>query len=532
MMRALLPLVPLLLATSALAQTATPARAPTERAPVSSGVVPAEVADTAVRPIGFATTAPAAGVLAIPVAGAADLARVPAALAEPVRRAIAAAGWKGAADKTLSLYSVGGYDRVVLVGAPAGPLSASQLADIGGRIAQETRESPLPVAILADGLNASAASPAAHIATGAGLGQYRFDRLKTVDRATPPVQPLTIVTADAAAGQLYARDHAGVVEGVTLARNLIALPSNLKYPESFVSIARAAFQGVRNVRVTVLDEAEMRRLNMGSILSVSQGSSRPARMMIVEYRGGGDAAPLALVGKGITFDAGGISLKPAAGMQDMRGDMSGAAAASGGVLAAAKRGARANVVAVASLAENMPGANASRPGDVVRTMNGRTIEIISTDAEGRMVLADANQYVIDRYKPAALVNIATLTGAIVTALGEDYAGLFARDEALAGRIQTAATASGDAVWRMPISPRYAKDMESPIADIANGVVKPGPGAGRAAHFISFLTPEPTPWAHIDMAGMEAVSEARATVPKGPTGYGVRLFDALVREYER
>lgn len=523
-MRALLSLAPLIFAVPAMAQN--------ERAPVSSGVVPVEIADTSARPISFVTSPPNGGVLAIAMAGPGDVARLPAALGDPVRRAIAAAGWKGAADKTLSLYSVGGYDRIVLVGVPAGTLTAAQLADFGGRVAQETRDSPLPVAILADGLDTAATTPGAHIAAGAGLGQYRFDRLKTVDRAAPPVQPITIVTSDAAAQPAFTREQAGMIDGVTLARNLIAMPSNLKYPESFVAIARSAFQGVANVRITVLDEPEMRRLGMGSILSVSQGSRRPARMMIAEYRGGGDAAPLALVGKGITFDSGGISLKAGAGMQDMRGDMSGAAAAIGGVLAAAKRGARANVVAVAALAENMPGGNASRPGDVVRTMNGRTIEIISTDAEGRMVLADANQYVIDRYKPAALVNIATLTGAIVTALGDDYAGLFARDEALAQRIEAAGTASGDAVWRMPIHPSYAKDMESPIADIANGVVKPGAGAGRAAHFISFLTPQPTPWAHIDMAGMEAVSESRATAPKGPTGYGVRLFDALVREYER
>lgn len=520
----------ILLLSSALS-IAAPAFAQTERAPVSSGVVPAEVADSAERPIAFAASAPSGGVLVVPVAGADDLSRLPPALSDTARGAIAAAAFKGAADKTLSLYGVGGYDRVVLVGIPAGQLSAAQLADFGGRAAQDTRDSPLPVAILADDLPTEIADTAAHVARGAALGQYRFDRLKTVNRTARPLHPLTIVTADSGAAQRYASGYAGTVDGVRLARDLITLPSNLKYPESFVATARAAFQGVRNVRITVLDEAEMRRLNMGSILSVSQGSSRPARLMIVEYRGG-DGAPLALVGKGITFDSGGISLKPGAGMQDMRADMAGAAAAIGGVLAAAKRGARANVIGVAALAENMPGANASRPGDVVRTMNGRTIEIISTDAEGRMVLADANQYVIDRYKPSALVNIATLTGAIVTALGDDYAGLFARDEALATRVQSASARSGDAVWRMPIHPSYAKDMESPIADIANSVVKSGAGAGRAAHFISFLTPAPTPWAHIDMAGMEAVSEATATTPKGATGFGVRLFDALVAEYER
>ncbi|TKD50780.1 leucyl aminopeptidase family protein [Sphingomonas baiyangensis] len=521
---------PLITTAASLALLATPALAQTERAPVSSGVVPAEVANTAERPIRFAATAPAGGVLAIPMAGAADTVRVPAAIAAAVQSAVASAKFEAGANATLDLYGVGGYDRVMLVGVPTGSLSAVQLADLGGSVAQATATSATPVAILTAGLQSAVATPAAHVARGVGLGQYRFDRLKTVDRTTANAQPIVIVAGDDAA-QAYARDHAGLVDGVRMTRDLITMPSNLKYPESFVAIARAMFEGVPNTRITVLDEPQMRRLNMGSILSVSQGSSRPARMMIVEYRGGGDAAPLALIGKGITFDSGGISLKPGAGMEDMRGDMSGAAAVIGGVLAAAKRGARANVVAIAALAENMPGANASRPGDVVRTMNGRTIEIISTDAEGRMVLADANQYAIDRYKPAAVVNIATLTGAIVTALGDDYAGLFARDEALADRIEAAAASSGDPVWRMPLHPSYAEDMASPIADIANAVRIPGAGAGRGAHFIGFLTPEPTPWAHIDMAGMDS-SSGTPTAPKGAPGFGVRLFDDLIRSYER
>jgi leucyl aminopeptidase len=266
-------------------------------------------------------------------------------------------------------------------------------------------------------------------------------------------------------------------------------------------------------------------------LGVNRGSKEPPRLVKLTYAPRNASGHLALVGKGITFDSGGISLKPGAGMEEMRGDMAGAAAVVGAALAAARRGARANVVAVAALAENMPDANASRPGDVVRTMNGMTIEIINTDAEGRLVLADANQYTIERYRPAALVNLATLTGAVSTALGEDYAGLFARDEALAERIEAAAQQSGDPVWRLPLHPSYAEDMASPIADIANSTRAAGAGAGRGAHFIGFLTPEPTPWAHVDMAGMDAAA-ATATTPKGAPGYGVRLFDALIRSFER
>lgn len=516
----------LLLAASILATGAALAN---ERAPIGTGVSASDRANTAERPIRFAATAPAGGVLVVPMAGASDLSHVPAALRDSVARAVATADFKAAPDKTLSLYATGGYDRVVLIGVPQGQLSATALADFGGRAAQETKANARPVAIVADSLSTAVADPAAHIAMGATLGQYRFDRLKSGVTA-PASQPITIV---APAGEAtYVRDLSGIAQGARMARDLITLPSNAKTPDSFVETVRAQFAGVPNVRITVLDEAQMRQLNMGSILSVSAGSRHPARMMIVEYTGAGNAAPLALIGKGITFDSGGISLKPGANMGDMKGDMAGAAAVMGGALAAAKRGAKANIVAIAALAENMPGGNASRPGDVVRTMNGQTIEIISTDAEGRMVLADANQYAIERYKPAAIVNIATLTGAVSTALGDDYAGLFARDEALATRVQSAATHSGEAVWRLPLHPSYAKDMESPIADIANGTTKSGPGAGRGAHFIGFLTPQPTPWAHIDMAGVDGADESLPTMPKGARGFGVRLFDALVREYEK
>lgn len=505
-----------------------PALAQTERAPFGSGVVPSERQNSAERPIRFAAQAPAGGTLVVPMAGADDLTRVPAALRDATTRAVAAAGFKAAPDKILSLYAVGGYDRVVLIGVPTGPLDSAALADFGGRAVQETRDTSGPVAILADGIAPEIADAGAHVALGATLGQYRFDRLKNLT-ATSATDPVTIVGSGEAS---FRREYQGVADGARMTRDLITMPSNNKHPESFVAAVRAQFAGVGNVRITVLDEAQMRALNMGSILSVSQGSRRPARMMIVEYRGAGNAAPLALVGKGITFDTGGISLKPGAGMEAMRGDMSGAAAVMGAAYAVAKRGAKANIVAIAALAENMPGDNASRPGDVVRTMNGQTIEIISTDAEGRMVLADANQYAIDRYKPAALVNIATLTGAIISALGDDYAGLFARDDALADRLMTASARSGEALWRMPLHPSYADDMKSPIADIANSVRTSGAGAGRGAHFIGFLTPEPTPWAHLDIAGVDGTDDSLPTMPKGARGFGVRLFDALVREYER
>jgi leucyl aminopeptidase len=453
-------------------------------------------------------------------------------MGEAVVRAAAAARFEGKADATLSLRGLGGFERILLVGVGDRPLTHAALADLGGRAAQETREDAAPVAILADGLATSLADPAAHVALGAGLGQWRYDRYKSEAKA-PPTQPLTIVSAQAAAAEAaFRREWAGVVDGARLARDLSSQPSNEKYPESFVAQVRAAFAGVPNVRIEVLDEPAMRRLNMGALLSVGQGSARPSRLLVVEYRGAGTAAPLALVGKGITFDSGGISIKPAAGMWRMRRDMAGAAAAMGGALAVARRAAPVNLVAVAALAENMPDGNAQRPGDVVRTMTGKTIEVLNTDAEGRLVLVDANQYVIDRYKPAAVVNIATLTGSIVQALDDEFTGMFARDEDLARRLQAAADASGEAVWRMPLHPNYARDMASDIADIKNVVEGGGPGASLAAHFLSFLTPEPTPWGHLDIAGTALTSEVRATTPKGPTGVGVRLFNELARGFER
>ena len=506
-----------------------------ERVATGSAVAATTRANSAERRIDFAATAPASGVLVVPVASSAQLRQsapaLPGGVGDAVVRAAASGRFEGRPDSLLSLRGLGGFERILLIGVGDQSLDAAALASLGGRAAQETREDAAPVAILADGLDTPEADAAAHVALGAGLGQWRYDRYKS-DASPTPTQPLTIVTAQAGPAQAaFRREMAGLIDGARLARDLSSQPSNDKHPETFVAQVRAAFAGVPNTRITVLDEAEMRRLGMGALLGVAQGSVRPARLMVVEYAGAGAAPPIAFVGKGITFDTGGISIKPAAGMWRMRRDMAGAASTMGAALAVARRGAPVNLVAVAALAENMPDANAMRPGDVVRTMNGRTIEVLNTDAEGRLVLVDANQYVISRFRPAAIVNIATLTGSIVAALGDEYAGLFARDEALAARIQAAATASGEAVWRMPLHPSYAKDLASDIADIKNVAEGANAGAGLAAHFLSALTPGPTPWAHLDIAGTALTDEVRPTTPKGPTGYGVRLLNELARRYE-
>jgi leucyl aminopeptidase len=250
----------------------------------------------------------------------------------------------------------------------------------------------------------------------------------------------------------------------------------------------------------------------------------------VEYRGKGAGAPLAFVGKGITFDSGGTSLKPGLGMWEMKADMSGAASAVAAVLSLAKSRAAVNVVGIAALAENMPGGNAQRPGDVVRTMSGRTIEVLNTDAEGRLVMADANEYAVATFKPSGLINIATLTGSIVTALDDEYAGLFARDVALGAALMAAGEKTGELLWRMPLHKNYAEDMKSDIADIKNVVEGGRPGAGLGAHFTGYFVDKATPWAHLDIAGMNWADKADAVTPKGATGYGVRLLDALARSW--
>jgi leucyl aminopeptidase len=314
-----------------------------------------------------------------------------------------------------------------------------------------------------------------------------------------------------------------------LSRDLAAEPANVIYPESFVDRVRTAFGKTANVRIEVLDEPAMRKLGMGSLVGVGQGSPRPSRLMLVEYRGAGDAAPLAFVGKGITFDSGGISIKPGAGMWAMKADMSGAASAVSAVLSLAKSGAPVNVIGVAALSENMPDGNAQRPGDIVRTMSGKTIEVLNTDAEGRLVLADANEYVATK-KPTAIINIATLTGSVVTALSDEYAGIFARDDKLAEKLIAAGSTSGEELWRLPLHKNYLEDMKSDIADIKNVVEGGGPGASLGATFIGFFVDEKMPWAHLDIAGVNWEDKGDALTPKGASGFGVRLLDQLARDW--
>jgi len=316
-----------------------------------------------------------------------------------------------------------------------------------------------------------------------------------------------------------------VLEGVKLTRELVTEPANIIYPETFVERCRHLTE--HGIVLEVLDGAAMKKLGMGALLGVAQGSVRDARMLVLRWNGGKQGeAPIALVGKGVTFDTGGISIKPAAGMEAMKWDMGGAAAVVGAIKALALRKAKANVVGICGLVENMPDGNAQRPGDVVTSMSGQTVEVINTDAEGRLVLADAVTYVQRKYKPPILIDLATLTGAILVSLGYEFAGLFTPDEELAGQIQAAAQDTGDRVWRQPLAESFDRLIDSPIADMKNVGPREG-GSITAAQFIKRFVDDGVKWAHLDIAGKAWSEKPSATYDKGATGYGVRLLDRFV-----
>ena len=480
---------------------------------------------------------PSAGTVAVAMRGegpqAGAFADVDAATGGALARAVAAAGYKGRADTQLDLPGLAPFDRVLVVGVGTDAPSTRTLEDVGGRVGRFAAGSTAAaVELLWGGDEAAAAQP---LAFGAALGGYRFDlyRSRRDDETGPRAGEGTLVvrTRDgAAAAEAFQRDWAPVAHGVRFARDLVTEPASAVYPEEFVRRTREAFNGMPGVTIEVLDVPAMERLGMGGILAVGQGSARPPRLLVVRYDGAARGeAPVAFVGKGITFDSGGLSIKGSDGMWRMKYDMAGAASSVGAVLGLAGRRAPVNAVAVAALAENMPSGTATRPGDVIRTASGQTFEVMSTDAEGRMVLVDALWYVQDRHRPRAIIDIATLTGAIVTALGGDYAGLFSRHDDLADQLLAAGEASGDALWRMPMHPGYGKMLESPIADMRNGGGRPG--SGTAAHFIGEWVDKGTPWAHLDIAGMAWIETGgTATTPAGATAFGVRLFDRWVRDH--
>jgi len=374
-----------------------------------------------------------------------------------------------------------------------------------------------------------AAQAIARFAAAAASRAWRIDTYRTrlPEKQRPTLTTLNVAGASDAAAAAWAAQEA-VVNGLALTRTLVAEPPNVMYPGSFVERVTADLAGL-GLEISVLGEAEMAELGMGALLGVSQGSVREGQLLVLKWSGKGPGDPdLALVGKGVTFDTGGISLKPGPGMEDMKWDMGGAGAVAGAMKALALRRAKANVIGVCGLVENMPDGNAQRPGDIVTSMSGQTIEILNTDAEGRLVLCDALTWVQQNHRPRTIVDLATLTGAMIIALGNEHGGMFANDDSLADQLLAAGRASGDLLWRFPLSDAYNKLIDSPIADMKN-VGPRGAGSITAAQFLQRFIDKGVRWAHLDIAGMVWADKPGATFDKGATGYGVRLLDRFVAD---
>jgi len=424
----------------------------------------------------------------------------------------------------------GSVRRLLLIGTGTGDAGGEAAEKLGGTAAARLQTSGEKTAVIdLSGLGYDA-DAAARVGLGAALRSWRYDRYRTKlkDNQKPTLDEIVVVGGATGAAERYDQRWAAVVEGVSLTRELVTEPANIIYPETFVERVRKSLEGT-GIELEVLDRAAMEKLGMGALLGVAQGSVREARLLILKWNGASkDGQPTAFVGKGVTFDTGGISIKPAAGMEAMKWDMGGAGAVVGAMKALALRKAKANIVGICGLVENMPGGNAQRPGDVVTTMSGQTVEVINTDAEGRLVLGDAITYVQRNFKPGTIIDLATLTGAILVSLGHEWAGLFSNDEELAAELQEAAAKSGDKVWRMPLAEPFDRLIDSPIADMKNVGPREG-GSITAAQFIQRFVENGTRWAHIDMAGKAWSDKAAATYDKGATGYGVRLLDQYVAD---
>jgi len=451
-------------------------------------------------------------------------------------QAVASSRFTGGKGQTLDLIAPDGVDmaggkvaRLVLVGG--GKREAFDA--IAAEHAAASAYNALKTSGL-ENLRLELPSTDAAVAARAGLGlrlaAYRFDKYRTKEPAEkkPSIQRAQIVTGEPDAALAAFPPLAALADAVSFTRDLVSEPANVLYPAEFAR--RVKELESLGLEVEILGEPEMTKLGMGSLLGVGQGSLRESQLVVIRWNGAKDkkAQPVAFVGKGVCFDTGGISIKPAGGMEDMKWDMGGAGAVTGLMHVLAARKAKVNAVGVLGLVENMPDGAAQRPGDVVTSMSGQTIEVINTDAEGRLVLADAIWYCQDRFKPKFIIDLATLTGAIITALGHDYAGLFANDDELAANLLEASKAEGEPLWRMPLPEQYNKNIESPIADVKN-VGGPAGGSITAALFIQKFV-NGVPWAHLDIASTAWKKPSSVpTIPEGATGYGVRLLNRLVQE---
>ncbi len=459
----------------------------------------------------------------------------PAAFGPDLARALEAASFKGKKGSAVALYAppVPGVAKIVAVGLGAPDALDPRAAEAAGGNAVPHLAADREATVWAEGMTAALA---ASLAMGALLRSWRFDRYRTTlkEDDRPKLAKLAVATAEATAARAAFAPMRAVADGVFLARELATEPPNVLTPAELAERCRPLEK--LGVQVEVLGPKDLRKLGFGAMLGVAQGSANEARMVVMRWNGlpaqprrkPGADRPLCFVGKGVTFDTGGISIKAAAGMEDMKWDMAGAAAVIGAMAALAGRKARADVVGLVGLVENMPSGTAQRPGDVVRTASGQTVEVINTDAEGRLVLADVFHYAIERFEPAFLVDLATLTGAVIVALGHEHAGLFSNDDGLAARLVAAGEAVGEPCWRMPLGEAYDRALKSDIADMKNVGGRPG-GSITAAQFLQRFV-RGKPWAHLDIAGTAWSAKETATAPKGATAYGVRLLDRLVAEH--
>jgi leucyl aminopeptidase len=449
-----------------------------------------------------------------------------------IDRALKAAEFNGGKGKTCTILARGaGLSRVVAIGLgkPA-DLAMRVLNEAGGHAAGAVLREP------AGCVATGALQPAqvAEVALGATLRAYRFDRYRTKEKAEdkPKLTKLTLLTADPARAKSAWEPLHGVAKGVFLSRDLVSEPPNVLNPAEMADRCKKLSE--LGLKVEILGPREMSRLGFGALLGVAQGSANEPRMVVMQWNGASGngrkakGKPVAFIGKGVTFDTGGISIKPAGGMEDMKWDMAGAGTVVGLMAALAGRKARVDAVGLVGLVENMPSGTAQRPGDVVKSYSGQTIEVINTDAEGRLVLADVLWYCQQKFDPRFMVDLATLTGAMIVALGHEYAGMFSNDDALAQKLSSAGQAIDEKVWRFPLDDAYDRLIRSEIADMKNIGGRPA-GSISAAQFIQRFVNK-KPWAHLDIAGVAWSSKDAPCVPKGATAFGVRLLDRLVAEH--
>jgi leucyl aminopeptidase len=455
-----------------------------------------------------------------------------------LKRALGASKFTGKAGQVLEVLAPAGMkaSRVLLAGlGKAGAFNARAAEKLGAGIVGRlftSGEGAINFEIDARG-KAKPGIIAAHLAMGAQMRSYSFNQYRTKNRDDyeSTIKTVTIGTRDAAAARKEWAGMEAIAGGIFLARDLVNEPPNVLYPAEFANRVRQLSK--LGLKIDVLGEADMKKLGMGSLLGVGQGSERESQLVVMRWNGARkkDEAPVAFVGKGVCFDSGGLSLKTGAGMMGMKGDMGGAAAVTGTMRVLAARKARVNAVGVIGLVENMPDGNAQRPDDVVKSMSGQTIEVLNTDAEGRLVLADALTYTQQKFKPKFVIDLATLTGAIMIALGQDHAGLFSNNDQLSKRIAEAGAEVGEPVWRLPMGDGYDKMLKSKIADMKNISGSTYAGSIVAAQFLKRFVEKDTPWAHLDIAGVAwQDGEQKAHAPGWGVGWGVRILDRLVADH--